>query len=286
MFVSSNLLTGLLPYFKRKLAAVYQEREIESIFFLVCYGHFGLSKAEVMTGDKRLTESELLVCRDIVNRLQKSEPIQYILGCTEFYGLKLEVNNSVLIPRPETEELVDLVIKENKDRAGLKILDVGTGSGCIAIALQKNLAQSQVYALDVSSQAIEVAKKNAESNLSPVQFLQQDLFHSNAPELPAVDLIISNPPYIPVSDKDSMHPNVLEYEPGLALFVENNDPVIFYRTIIERSKTSLNKNGQVWFELHYKYGDAVRDLLLAAGLKDVRLLHDMHGAIRFAYARK
>jgi release factor glutamine methyltransferase len=286
MFVSSNSLSDLLPYFKRKLKSVYPEREIESIFFLMCFDHFNLSKAEVISGDKRLTESELLVYRDIVNRLQENEPLQYILGHTEFYGLKLEVNKNVLIPRPETEELVDLVLKENKGRTGLSILDVGTGSGCIAIALQKNLARCNVFGLDVSPQALAVAKQNAERNLAPVQFLEINILSSAVKDLPAVDLVISNPPYIPLSDKDTMHPNVVENEPALALFVQNDDPVIFYRRIIELAKTCLNAEGQVWFELHYKYGELVRELLLAAGFKDVQLLNDMNGAIRFAFARK
>lgn len=289
MFVSSNLLKDLLPYFKRKLAKVYDEREIESIFFLTCFSQFNLSKIQVLIDEKRLSESELLTYRDIVERLLNHEPIQYILGETEFYGLMLNVSTSVLIPRPETEELVDLIIKDSSTNKN-KILDIGTGSGCIAIALKKNISHAIVFAVDISPEAISVAKLNSEKNNVAINFIQADIlsrrFANDLNEIFELDILVSNPPYIPESDKTSIKKNVLEHEPHVALFVEDNDPLIFYKRIIELGKSKLKKGGKVYFEIHPKFAAEIVDLFLKEKYTQAKIVKDMSGANRFVIATK
>lgn len=185
---------------------------------------------------------------EIISRLNQGEPIDYILGYTYFYGLKIEVSKDTLIPRPETEELVELILNENQTRSGLKILDIGTGSGCIALALKYNLVNAEVTAIDISSKALEIAKKNSDHldlniNFIPLDILNEQLWS----HLTHYDIIVSNPPYIPQEEKTDMTTSVLDYEPHLALFVEN-DPLIFYKQILKFAKSHLNPNGQVYFE--------------------------------------
>ncbi|MBI3133080.1 MAG: peptide chain release factor N(5)-glutamine methyltransferase [Bacteroidetes bacterium] len=282
MFVASNLLRDLLPYFKRKLKAVYDEREIESIFFLICENRFGLKKMEALGGDKRLTESELLEFRDLVNRLSAHEPVQYLLGNTVFYGLTFNVTPDVLIPRPETEELVDLVIKKYKHQSNLRVLDIGTGSGCIAIALQLHLKESDVTAVDISENAIQLARENALQNKAIVQFLQMDIFSNQVNSLGIFDVIISNPPYIPDADKNAMHKNVLNFEPHLALFVPDSDPLKFYKTILDFAQTHLSEKGEVYFEIHPDYGQAILAYARSKHFTNAVLVNDLSGKNRFA----
>jgi len=285
MFVSSNLLKDLLPYFKRKLKENYEDREIESIFFLICESTFGLNKINVISGDKRLSESELLFFRDRVTRLQTNEPIHYILGKADFYSLEIIVDSSVLIPRPETEELVDNIIKINNSKQCLKILDIGTGTGCIALALKKNIPSAIVNGIDFSDNAIEIAKKNATHLQLNVSFSVVDIFENNL-SFDKTDIIVSNPPYIPFSDKISMKKNVLEYEPHSALFVPDNDPLRFYIRIAELALSSLNDNGQLWFEIHEEFGQKVVDLLNVMGFKNTTLIFDINNKNRIVYAEK
>ena len=282
MFVSSNLLRDLLPYFKRKLKAVYDEREVESIFVLFCEHRFALGRSEALTGDKRLTESELLEFRDVVNRLQTYEPIQYILGETEFYGFKFKVNSHVLIPRPETEELVDLVVKKYQGISDLNVLDIGTGSGCIPITLSKRLNSASVSATDISAEALQLAKENAELNLAKVDFKHIDLFSDQMNTLGKFELIISNPPYIPIVDKNAMHRNVLDFEPHLALFVPDEDAVRFYKRILDFATSHLTEKGEIYFELHPDHGDAVLKYATSKGFKQGTLIKDLSGKNRFA----
>ena len=282
MFVSSNLLRDVLPYFQRKLKSIYDEREAESIFLWVCETWFGLKKSEVLNGDKRLTESELLEFRDVVNRLQEHEPIQYILGETEFYGLKFKVDRRVLIPRPETEELVDLIIKKHLSHDHLKILDIGTGSGCIPISLKLNLKNSTVSAIDISEDALDLAKQNASKNHADIDFQKVNILSESEKITGTFDIIVSNPPYIPEADKVAMHKNVLEHEPGLALFVSNEDPIIFYRAILDFATRHLNEKGTVWFELHPDFASAVLVYGQALNFTTAEILKDLSGKDRFA----
>jgi len=286
MFVSSNLLKDILPYYKRKLIKIYDERETESIFFLTCFYLYNLSKIQVLNTEKRLTESELLMHRDIVERLQKNEPLQYVLGQTEFYGLKINVTSATLIPRPETEELVDYILKDIGSKNNLTILDIGTGSGCIAIALKKNIPSSKVLALDISNEALEVAKQNATLNNVEINFWIENILESNLKTISDLDVVVSNPPYIPNSDKTSMHKNVLEHEPHSALFVDDTNPLIFYQRIIELGLLKLESGGKIYFEIHPPFSDQIAHLLKKSMFNEVSVLKDLSGMNRFVIAIK
>lgn len=286
MFVSSNNLKDLLTYFKRKLKSIYDEAEVENIFFLVCDEVFQCSKIQVINNDIRLSESDLLRVKSIVDRLLNNEPIQHIIGHTYFFDCLIKVSADVLIPRPETEELVDLIIKMHHQSSELSILDIGTGSGCIPIALKKKLKSANLTAIDVSKKALELALENAKNNQVEINFLNIDIFSSEAMNLPVFEIIISNPPYIPVSDKLTMHKNVLDFEPDLALFVTDNAPLIFYERIIELSKSKLTFGGKLYFEIHHNFGTQVKQLLLDNNFSSVKILKDLQGQERFCIAIK
>lgn len=282
MFVPSNQLVDLLPYFKKKLSEVYEEREIENIFYWICEDKYQLSKFEVKHAEKRLSESELLAFRSFVKRLEKSEPIQYILGQTEFWSLPIFVNEHTLIPRPETEELVSLITNDLKPN--LKVLDIGTGSGCIPIALKKENDTLDVFGLDVSEKALETAEKSAELNKTEVTFIHKDILKESLEDLPSLDIIVSNPPYVLESDKLKMADNVLKYEPHLALFVEDYEPLLFYCRIAELATTKLNVNGKLFFEIHENYGEETKKMLEALNYTDISVLKDMQGKDRMVRA--
>lgn len=229
MFVSTNTIAAVVSYYKKTLHGLYDVSEIEAIIAMVFEHFLGLSKAQLLLkSDTHMSESELLNFHFALKRLAKGEPIQYVLGETTFYGFPMVVASGVLIPRNETEELVDLIVKETIDEPS--ILEIGTGSGCIAIALQKNIKNASVTAIDISSEALTIAQKNAQINTSEITFLQHDFLDTNLDVKLGEnrwDLIVSNPPYIPMYQKKDMHVNVLNYEPHLALFVEDEDPLIF-----------------------------------------------------------
>ncbi|MBL7897023.1 MAG: peptide chain release factor N(5)-glutamine methyltransferase [Crocinitomicaceae bacterium] len=280
MFVASNKLADLIPYFIRKLKHVYDEREIESIFFLITETKFGIKKSTFESSDKRLSESELLEFRDIVNDLLKFKPVQQILGEADFYGMKFLINEHVLIPRPETEELADLIIHENKSNQKIKILDIGTGSGCIAVTLKKNLPEATLWACDISDEALKIARSNAEFNQVQVQFIKQDIL-TGSDSLPSeLDIIVSNPPYILNTEKKDMHQNVLSFEPHLALFVEGTDPILFYRNILEKGKGLLKQNGLIYFELNPLTAQLVKDNALDLGYQVISAHSDISGKER------
>jgi release factor glutamine methyltransferase len=214
----------------------------------------------------------------ILQELKKEVPIQYLLGKTNFYGLDFEVNENVLIPRPETEELVEWIVKENAktDKTKtLKILDIGTGSGCIAVSLAKNLPNAKVYAIDVSKKALETAKRNAINNKVEVTFLLNDVLELE--ELPYdFDIIVSNPPYVRHLEKEEIKKNVLDYEPHLALFVEDHDALIFYKKIATLAQDNLFKNGQLYFEINQYLGKEMIDLLEEMEFKNIELRKDIY----------
>lgn len=246
-------------------------------------------ESKVLPGDKRDSLQE------IIDRVLDGEPLQYVLGETEFYGLRLRVTPDVLIPRQETEELVDLILKSNaafewKSGPGPSVLDIGTGSGCIAIALKKNLALttgSQVWACDVSVKALDIARENARLNLANVLFKPADILDRNSwKQFPVYDIIVSNPPYVTVSEQRSMARNVVEHEPHLALFVEDEDPLIFYREIARFARQKLRAGGTVYFEINEAYGYQVLDLLEQAGFRHTILRKDLNGKDRMISARQ
>jgi release factor glutamine methyltransferase len=214
--------------------------------------------------------------------LKKEIPIQYILGETEFFGLPFKVNSNVLIPRPETEELVDWIIdtqKTNLNSDKLHILDIGTGSGCIAISLAKKLDHAKVYALDVSHEALDVAKRNATLNNVSIEFINANILNSETWNTEfqnlKFDIIVSNPPYVRALEKEQMKPNVVNYEPHIALFVENEDPLIFYRAIIEYAVDNLTVNGHLFFEINEYLGNQMLQLLNSFNFKAIELKQDI-----------
>ncbi len=230
----------------------------------------------------QITEGDLLLIIQSINRLLDNEPIDYILGNTEFYGLRFNVGKEVLIPRPETEELCDWIILEETS-SDLKVVDIGTGSGCIAITLAKHLKKATIYACDVSESALMVAKENAAFNSVTVIVKAFDVL-GNFPIEEKLDIIVSNPPYVLESDKAEMKKNVLDFEPHLALFVEDNDPLLFYRRIAEHAKNRLNTKGRLYFEIHERYAGAVQSLLSEMGFSNVEIREDAQGKERMLRA--
>jgi release factor glutamine methyltransferase len=267
-------------YFIQELTPLYDVGEVESFFYLILEAKHQLQRVDLaLQPELAFSESELKTWSSILEQLKKEIPIQYILGVTHFYGLEFEVNTAVLIPRPETEELVDLIIQNSKSKAQnskLKILDIGTGSGCIAVALAKNLPNAQVFALDVSEQALSTAKKNAGLNQVPIQFLHQSILETE--DLgQQFDIIVSNPPYVRELEKQEIKKNVLDNEPHLALFVEDNDALIFYRKIAQLAQKNLNPQGQLYFEINQYLGQEMLDLLQELGFKNSELRQDIYG---------
>ncbi len=271
---------------KELLSGIYPERETEQMLFLLYEKIIGLSRLQIITNpNTKISNSHYNQIITIAKRLQNHEPIQYILGETEFYGLPFQVNQSVLIPRPETEELVDWVLKDNSTFSA-NILDIGTGSGCIAVALSKNLPSAKVFALDISDAALKTASANAKKNNAAVTFLKMDILHDSLSILQQkIDLIVSNPPYVTQLDKQLMHANVLDFEPHLALFVEDTDPLLFYRVIAQKAKSILNNNAIIYFELNESLGLQVKKLLNEEGYINTILRADINGKTRMIKAQ-
>lgn len=268
----------------RWLTDLYGENESLSIADILFEDLLDISKVKRLSNyELELSLEQLTVYEKALRRLLDHEPIQQITGFTYFYGHKFLINKHTLIPRPETEELVDLIIYENP-QPDLKVLDIGTGSGCIAISLALGLKDAEFSTWDISAEALAQAKKNAEQLGVKVTFNQIDvLTYSGHDEF---DLIVSNPPYIPEREKAQMSKNILNYEPETALFVPDDDPFIFYRKIGELGKITLNQNGKLYFEIHEKYGAEVKGLLSGVGYSDVEVLKDLQGKDRMIRALK
>lgn len=222
----------------------------------------------------------------IVNRLLSDEPIQYIFGNTQFYGLTIKVDKSTLIPRPETEELVDIIVKESGLRTDMDILDVGTGSGCIALALARNIPFSHVTAIDLSAEALAVARENAHALKVQIEFRQTDALKMSSPTAPTYDIIVSNPPYICHNEKAAMEANVLNFEPHMALFVPDNDPLRFYHTISSYALPALRPGGKLYFELNPLYATRLKTDMEKKGWDYVDVIRDSNGKYRFLKAKK
>jgi len=270
--------------FLNTLTPLYDAMEAES-FFSIALGELkGWKRSDVaLNPDAVLSDEEITNWNDVLAELEKQRPIQYIFGKTHFYGLEFEVNENTLIPRPETEELVEWILKENQHRGKMKVLDIGTGSGCIAISLAKNLLMAEVSAIDVSEKALAVAEKNAEANDVTVHFLLKNILETE--ELPVTyDIIVSNPPYVRELEKAEIRPNVLEFEPHLALFVEDTDPLLFYRKIALLAKAGLAENGRLYFEINQYLGNETVEMLESYGYKNVTLKKDIYGSDRMVLA--
>jgi release factor glutamine methyltransferase len=275
----------------RKLKARFQQEEARAMADRLFEHYFRLTPVQrVLNGNSAADESIILSIEEAVIQLLNQVPLQYILGSTWFMDMEFEVNPSVLIPRPETEELVSLILNQysgNEIGRELSILDIGTGSGCIAIALKRNLPKSKVTAIDISEEAINVAMANASKNFEEVNFILADILdQSQWDSLPQSDILVSNPPYVTHAEEPFMLPNVVDFEPHTALFVPNDDPLIFYRAIMAFAKTKLSPNGSVWFEINEKFGDELRNLAKNQGLREVNIIFDFHGKSRFLHAIK
>ena len=270
--------------FLTTLSSIYEEMEAENFFYLILENKKKLKRIDLaLNPDLIFSNDEIENWNFILEQLQKEIPIQYILGTTSFCGLEFLVNENVLIPRPETEELVDWILKEAAQIQYNKILDIGTGSGCIAISLAKNLKNTQVFALDISGKAIETAKKNAEINGIDVFFINCNILETDDLNQ-KFDLIVSNPPYVRNLEKAEIQKNVLDNEPHLALFVEDNDALIFYRKIAELAIKNLNLNGKLFFEINQYLASETINLLKNSGFKNIQLRKDIYGNDRMIMA--
>ena len=284
MFVSNNTIAQLFSYLSSGLSDQYDEREALNVTQICFEELLGLSRIDlVMKAEERLSESEILKIHHCLKELKKGRPVQYVIGYTEFYGLKIEVNESVLIPRPETEELVAWVV-ETVNSKYPAILDLCTGSGCIALALKHAIPDATVHASDVSKPALDVAYRNSISHALDVQFQEGDILQGQ-PELLGLDIIVSNPPYVGENERNTLHPRVLDHEPNLALF-SSGDPLKFYRTIASYAATQLCPGGVLFFELAEKYAQDIAQIVDQAGLQNAEVRSDISGRPRMLRAQR
>tara|TARA_R110000796_G_scaffold96719_1_gene202620 strand:- start:3089 stop:3949 length:861 start_codon:yes stop_codon:yes gene_type:complete len=269
----------------KKLSGVYDEREAMNMAHLLLTHFYGLDRMKVVLNDEfLLVENTEIVLNKAIDELNQHKPIQHILGSVEFYGCEFKVDERALIPRPETEELVDWIVTENIIEDPY-ILDVGTGTGCIPIALKNAIPKARVAAVDVSEEALALARENAKQNNTEVDFQHLDILNEAFP-FDMLDLVVSNPPYIPESDKPEMSSNVLSFEPHLALFVANNDPFIFYKRITELALQHLKIGGMLYFEIHERFGEEMVKLVEDMGFTNVFLKKDLQGKDRMLQAQK
>jgi len=303
-------LLELKTEFLDTLTPLYPKEEVLSFYKLLIDYKLNLSKVDIaLNPNQIISQTNLNSFSEALAALKTEKPIQYIIGRTEFYGLAFYVNQQVLIPRPETEELVEWIISDRRQETGdgrqkktINILDIGTGSGCIAISLAKNLADASVYAIDISEKALQIAKQNAVLNKVSIEFIEHDILNPNAIQTPNTleenhnsviqgeaknlkyDLIISNPPYVRQSEKKAMQKNILENEPHLALFVENDNPLLFYDRIADFAKENLTKNGKLYFEINQYLGQETVALLQDKGFITIELKKDLFGNDRMVRA--
>lgn len=283
MRVADNRIATVLGLYRTELAALYTESEAKAIARAIFHERMGMdaSRLELHKQDA-LSESELLKVYDPIKRLAAGEPLQYVLGTVYFHGLVLEVAPGVLIPRPETEELVDRIVRSAIMPA--RIVDIGTGSGCIALALKRAFPNAQVTGVDVSDAALAIARRNGERNDLEVEWRHADVLDPAFTLPGGTDLLVSNPPYVPRSEEATLTEQVRAHEPHLALFVDDADPLLFYRRIAQLAMDTMPAGGQLWFEGHYKYTPATGDLLRGMGFTSVEVLQDLSSNDRFIHA--
>ena len=289
MFVIQNTAEAVKSYFFERLNTFFSEREISTFYKESVKKRMKFSDSDLLLQkDIRFSESDLLYFRSVVKRLQNQEPFQYIIGETFFYDLVIRCDERALIPRPETEELVEWIVESVGKNEMLEVLDVCTGSGCIALAIKSILKSSNVSATDISSEALALAKKNAMLLSLDVHFLQDnalvddaDIFTENS-----FDLIVSNPPYIPMKEKETMEKNVVDFEPHLALFVADESPLVFYKAIAEKALRLLKSDSLIFFELHESFAEKTKELVIALGFDEVEIKLDLQGKSRMLKAKK
>lgn len=281
--VKIMILKQAIEQLKSGLAGVAEPAEVQAMIRVVCEDVFNYDPVDMaLRQDSELPDFAPQRVEDIIARLRRHEPLQYIVGSARFHGHRFKVTPAVLIPRPETEQLVDLIIDENPG-SDLRVLDMGTGSGCIAISLARALKFATVDALDVSRDALAVARENAAALKVKVRLFESDML---APQPSATyDIIVSNPPYICWSERETMDSNVKDYEPSAALFVPDNDPLLFYKAIAAYAAQSLEPGGRLYLEINQRFANEMRRLLDENGFNDVRIIDDSYGKPRFAAAR-
>jgi len=277
-----NTIKTFRQYLHSRLNHLYPSGEINSIADLIIMTIFNLNKLQQMLNPEyKISPSRRKELLEICHKLEKGMPVQYIIGETLFCNCRIKVNPGTLIPRQETEELVELIIKENPGFNG-KIIDIGTGPGTIAIALASRMPDASVTGIDISAEALETARENAKLNNVKIKFLKADILKAGPETFPEkFNLLVSNPPYVPESEKKNLHINVKEFEPGVALFVPDNDPLLFYRAIIEKINFILAPGSKIYFEMHEKMGTALNSLMTSYGISETRIIKDLNGKERF-----
>lgn len=285
MRIPSNKVEDIVRFAKAELAEIYSEREIVSLIHALIERFAGISVVKALS-EPRLTvsESELLKIHFAIKDLKNNRPLQYILGNCEFLNVNILLSHRVLIPRPETEELVELILEENKMKQGLTIADLGCGSGCIAVALAKNLSDGRVFAFDISDEALEQTKANAAHNNVRVEVIKADMNDALVIN-EQFDIMVSNPPYVRECEKTQMKANVLEYEPHTALFVPDSDPLLFYRNIASIAENSLKRGGKLYLEINEALGEETESIFKNAGYK-TEIRKDFIDKVRMLFACK
>lgn len=276
-------LSELEEYYQLELGQIYEEDETTALFSLAAEHVLQLTQIKLrMSRDNDLSHIHLQKMLSILNDLKMYKPIQHILGEAHFYGSVYKVNENVLIPRPETEELVDWIIADHSTRKDLNILDIGTGSGCIPISLKRFLPTAKVSSIDISEKALTVARENAQALHTTVNFIQADILNYSSED--KLDIMVSNPPYIRDLEKEQMHQNVLSHEPHLALFVSNENPLVFYKAIADLAIKTLNPGGYLYLEINEYLGEETIDMLQGKGYSNIALRKDMQGKDRMIKA--
>lgn len=278
--------SDLKQLFLNRLSALYSPNEAESILFFYLYYRLEMEKYQwTLRREEQLSEVCMQAITADLDRLASGFPVQYLVGKCEFFNCELSLNGKVLIPRPETEELVVEVVKRFQNRSAQRVLDVGTGSGAIALALKRYLPQAEVWATDFSENALECARENAENLKLDVNFLHHDILNDTIDSLPQdLDILISNPPYIPISEKKNLHRNVKDYEPDSALFVPDSTPLIFYKKIAQVGIELLKPTGVLLFETYHLFQNQMVEMLQSLGYKQVVITKDLQGKSRFVEA--
>ena len=270
----------LLNRIATELSTVYDREESMAI---ARYVSDYMAESKMLNPDAEVEQTEKTWLEEVLSRLKKSEPVQYVLGFAYFMGRRYVVNKDVLIPRPETEELLELVYKKS-ERGSFTAIDIGTGSGCIAVELSKKYPKARVYAVDVSERALAVASENSKNQNVQINFVSDDILHPAMEKYPTFDLIVSNPPYVAIDEKEFMHANVINYEPHLALFASN--PLEFYEAIARFAEKKLKSEGKIFLEINPVYAESTLEIYQRTGFSDIELVKDITGKQRFLFCRK
>lgn len=286
MGVNIQTIKDTRDYLFLELDGIYQKQEINALSNIIIRTVMGVSKLhQLFMPEQRINIEQAARIIEITKELKGGKPIQYILGETTFYDCNIKLNSATLIPRPETEELVHLIITENRKYKG-NIVDFGTGSGCIAIALAANIPGSGVTGVDISEDAINIANENARRNNVTVTFLKGDIFNLEKLNVPKAGIIVSNPPYVRNSEKKFMAKNVLDFEPHSALFVSDSEPLVYYRALIKIADKILVAGGRLYFEINEALGDSMVSLLASSGYSEIKLTADINNKDRIISGTK